>query len=102
VTLRDLAQRGIRVLVRGDRLSLRGPEDVLTPDLTEHLKQHKPQILEAVRQRPTCCECGAAILELPAWWGGDPVHLHCGRRAWAREWKGECCRPTRRRRRFNF
>jgi hypothetical protein len=87
--LRELSRRGIRVVVRGDRVLLRGSEMLLTQDLTERVRQHKPQILEAVRHRPTCCECGAAILEPPAWWGGDPVHLDCGRRAWEREWKGE-------------
>ena len=87
--LREIEARGIRVLVRGDRLSLRGPESLLTQELTERLRQNKPAILEASRRCPTCVECGAAIFEPTAWWGGDPVHLDCGRRAWEREWKGE-------------
>lgn len=87
--LRELSARGVRVVVRADRLSLRGPEDVLTAELTEHLRQHKTEILEEARRRPTCGECGAMIEEPTAWWCGDPVHADCGERAWRREWRGE-------------
>jgi tubulysin polyketide synthase-like protein len=89
--LRDLSARGIRVVVRGDRLSLRGPGDVLTAELTQHLRQHKTEILEAARRCPTCCECGAVIgpADPECWWGLDRVHLDCGKRASAREWQGE-------------
>jgi hypothetical protein len=89
--LRELETRGVRVVVRGDRLSLRGPATQLTQELTERLRQYKPQILEAVRHRPTCCECGAAIGpdEPECWWGVARAHFDCGRRAWARQWKGE-------------
>ena len=59
--LRELDARGIRVVVQGDKVSLRGPGDVLTAELTEHLRQHKPEILEAARRCPTCGECGAVI-----------------------------------------
>ena len=89
--LRELSARGIRVVVIGDRLRLRGPDHVLTAELTEHLRQHKTQILEAARRCPTCCECGAAIGpdEPECWWGVARVHIDCGRCAWAREWRGE-------------
>jgi hypothetical protein len=89
--LRELSARGIRVVVRGDRISLRGSEMLLTQDLTERLRQHKPAILEAARRCPTCVECGAAIApgEAECWWGVARVHVDCGRRAWARQWKGE-------------
>ena len=88
--LRELETRGIRVVVRGDRLSLRGPESLLTQELTEHLRKHKPAILEAARRCPTCAECGAAIVEpVATWWGGSAAHYACGEAAWAREWRGE-------------
>ena len=89
--LRELDARGIRIVVQGNRVSLRGPSEVLTAELTEHLRQHKPEILEAARRCPTCSECGAAIGpdELECWWGLDRVHFSCGKAAWAREWKGD-------------
>ena len=89
--LRELSARGVRVLVAGDRLRLRGPDHVLTAELTESLRRHKTEILEVARRCPTCCECGAAIDpdEPEAWWGTSRVHLSCGKAAWRREWRGE-------------
>lgn len=85
--LRELDARGIRVVLQGERVSLRGPGDVLTAELTEHLRQHKPEILEAARRCPKCAECGAVICpsEPECWWGLDRVHLACGKAAWQRE-----------------
>jgi hypothetical protein len=37
--LHEIERRGIRIVVRGDRLSLRGPETFLTQELTERLRQ---------------------------------------------------------------
>jgi hypothetical protein len=89
--LQELWALGIRVVATGDRLCLRGPDHVLTAELTEHLRQLKPEILEAVRHSPKCCECGAAIgpADPECWWGLDRVHLDCGKRASARERQGE-------------
>jgi hypothetical protein len=89
--LRELSARGIRVVVQGDRVSLRGPGNVLKAELTDRLRQHKSEILEAVRHCPICIECGAAISpdEPETWWGASRVHLACGKAAWAREWKRE-------------
>jgi tubulysin polyketide synthase-like protein len=89
--LRELSARGIRVIVCGNRLSLRGPETCLTRELTERLRQYKPQILEAAGRCPKCSECGAVIApgEPECWWGRDRVHGDCGKRAWAREWSGK-------------
>src|SRR5512132_1204312 len=67
--LRELSGRGVRVRVTGDRLRLRGPQNVLTQNLTERLREHKQAILEVIRSQPACGDCGAAILEQPAWWG---------------------------------
>jgi hypothetical protein len=70
---------------------LRGPGEVLTAELADYLRQHKAEILEAARRCPNCTECGAVIApgEPECWWGRDRVHGDCGRRAWAREWKGK-------------
>ena len=88
--LRELQTRGIRVVARGDRLSLRGPESLLTEELTERLRQRKAEIIAAAPQCETCTECGALIVEpVTAWWGGEPVHRDCGEAAWRREWQGE-------------
>jgi hypothetical protein len=38
---------------------------------------------------PVCVECGVAIVGPTAWWGGEPVHLPCGKAAWRRAWRGE-------------
>jgi TubC N-terminal docking domain len=84
--LRELEARGIRLVVRGDLLSLRGPENLLRQELTERLREHKPAILEAIRHQPACCECGALLLEPSTWWGGEPCHRDCGEAAWRREW----------------
>jgi hypothetical protein len=64
---------------------------VLTAEFTERLRRHKPEILKAARRWPACSECGAVITkdDLEAWWGLDRVHVDCGRRAWARAWRGE-------------
>jgi hypothetical protein len=90
--LRELAARGIRVVLQGDgRVSLRGPGSALTAELTERLRQHKREILEAARKFPTCSECGAVIFpdEPETWWGLDRVHLDCGKAAWRRVWEGD-------------
>lgn len=89
--LSEFSARGVRIVVRGDRLSLRGPENVLTQSLTHRLRERKPEILEAARCCPTCCDCGAVIGpdEPETWWGLDRVHLDCGEAAWRRVWRGE-------------
>jgi hypothetical protein len=87
--LRELSERGIQVVVRGDRVTLRGPEGALNQELTERMRQHKPAILGAARRCSTCRECGAVITpdEPATWWGPDRVHLACGKAAWDREWR---------------
>ena len=37
--------------VKGDRVSVDGPADVLTDDVVTHLKDHKPELLELLRRR---------------------------------------------------
>ena len=59
-------------------------------ELLRAFKESKDEILVAIRDLPTCCECRAVIVKsIIAWWGGDPVHLACGEAAWRRIWKTE-------------
>jgi hypothetical protein len=86
--VRQIATAGGRVWLNGDalRVAANGP---LPNAIVEQLRRDKPAVVEALRLLPVCCECGAKILEpVIAWWGGRPVHLDCGERAWRREWKG--------------
>jgi hypothetical protein len=63
--LADLRARGIRVRVVGDRFRL-APLGVLTPELLEVVRQHKPELLRLLTDRPEvwplarrCCARGA-------------------------------------------
>jgi hypothetical protein len=90
--LRELAARGIRVVLQGDKVTLRATAGGgLTPELVERLRGKKAEIFEAARNFPKCPECGAAIFpdEPETWWGLDRVHLDCGKAAWRREWHGD-------------
>jgi hypothetical protein len=87
--LTDLAAKGVSVLADGEHLSVEGPTAFLTDAVVERLRALKPAVLSTLRRRPACCECRRPIIEDPcAWWGGQPVHLSCGERAWQREWQG--------------
>lgn len=61
--------------------------------LTEGSVLEAARVAKKAKEVPTlsCVECGDAIgsAEPECWWGLDRVHLACGKRAWAREWKGE-------------
>ena len=61
--------------------------------LTEDSASKAPKVAKKAKEVPTvrCVECGDLIgsAEPECWWGLDRVHLSCGRRAWAREWRGE-------------
>ena len=93
--LRELETLGIRVVLQGDKVRLRGPTDALKPDFTERLRHYKTEIAEAIRACPVCVECGAAITEpVNTWWGGEPVHYACGEAAWRREWRRKSTPPA--------
>jgi hypothetical protein len=46
--LADLYRRGIAVRIDGDRLGVRAPDGVLTPEVRAALIAHKPQLLQLV------------------------------------------------------
>lgn len=72
-----------------DRLKVKVPAPCPS-ELLEQLRTCKPEILTLLRHRPKCCECGGLIVEPEvACWGGRPVHLDCGERAWRREWQAK-------------
>ena len=86
--IRQIAEAGGRVWMNGEavRITASGPR----PDaLIEELRREKAGIVEVLRLMPVCCGCGAKIIEpVCAWLGGRPVHLDCGKRAWASVWIG--------------
>lgn len=49
--LETLQRRGFAVHLDGDRLMVRGPRGALTEELRTLIRQHKPEIVEALRHR---------------------------------------------------
>jgi hypothetical protein len=86
--IRELDASGIRIAIVGDdQLSLRGPRDRLSAELADCCKRNKAELLRVLVRLPSCCECGAAILEAVTWWGGGPCHRDCGEVAFRRTWE---------------
>ena len=52
--LSELAKRGVTVRADGDALKLR-PTEALDAALLSRVRAHKPEILEALRNRPAMC-----------------------------------------------
>ena len=50
--LRTLSDQGLLLQEEGGRLRVRGPKDVLTPEIQSFLTQYKNQILELLRREP--------------------------------------------------
>jgi hypothetical protein len=48
--LAGLAACGVRLTPQGDHLAVRGPRDVLTPDLLAMLRRHKADLMAILRQ----------------------------------------------------
>jgi hypothetical protein len=86
--VRQIADAGGRLWLNGESVRVAANRP-LSNAIVERLRREKPEVVEVLRLMPVCCECGAKILEpVSAWWGGRPVHLDCGERAWHREWRG--------------
>ncbi|MGQ4807005.1 Linear gramicidin synthase subunit B [Candidatus Entotheonellaceae bacterium PAL068K] len=51
-SLKDLWLAGVELWADGERLRYRAPKDVLTPSVLTHLKQHKADILQLLRDAP--------------------------------------------------
>ena len=51
VLMADLKQRGVELAVDGDRLRWRAPEGVVTADVIETLRSHKPEVIAALAER---------------------------------------------------
>ena len=85
----QIADAGGRVWLKGESLRIAANRP-LSNDIVDQLRRDKPQVVEVLRLLPVCCECAAKIIEpVCAWWGGKPVHVECGKSAWAREWQCE-------------
>lgn len=50
--LAELRQRNVKVSLAGDKLQLKAPAGVLTPELKEALRQHKPALTVLLSGRP--------------------------------------------------
>lgn len=48
--LKELDKWGVKLSVNGDRLVIEAPKNVLTSELRDALKEHKPQIIDLLRQ----------------------------------------------------
>lgn len=85
--LDEAASAGVRFALSGDRVRMWAPRQPPAA-LLERLRAAKPAVVDALKARPLCCECGRLIIEpVRDWWGGEPVHHACGLRAWEREWQ---------------
>jgi hypothetical protein len=51
ILIRELVEKDIRLDVRGDKLRVDAPADLLTPELQDRLKSHKQELLSALRDR---------------------------------------------------
>jgi len=59
--LKQALQHGIRLSVHGDKLDVDAPKDALTSDVIDYMKQHKPEIIEALTAplpHGSCFQCG--------------------------------------------
>jgi len=59
--LTEASRSGLRLSVHGEKLDVDAPKDALTPDVMEFMKQHKPEIVEALKDHlphGSCFQCG--------------------------------------------
>jgi len=59
--LKQALKCDIRLSVHGDKLDVDAPKDALTPDVIDFMRQHKPEIVEALTahlQHGSCYQCG--------------------------------------------
>ena len=64
--LSELAKRGVTVRADGDALKLR-PTEALDAALLSRVRAHKPEILEALRNRPAMCAASCYEIEPGTW-----------------------------------
>jgi len=57
IILRDMAARGITLIPNGDRLDVEAPDDLLTADLLDSLRAHKPELLAILTEPGRCSVC---------------------------------------------
>ena len=68
--LADLAACDVHLRVAGDKLRVNAPRGALTAELRRTLSDHKPELLEALRQRTP----GQYLASLSLWFAGQPKH----------------------------
>ena len=57
--LTTLRSAGAVVVVNGDRLEIDAPETVLTDDVVDQLRHHKPVLLKLLAKPAWRCRCGS-------------------------------------------
>jgi hypothetical protein len=81
--LKRLSDRGVTVLLDGVDLMVRGPTKVMTPEVADELRRHKPQLIAALtpesdrksvqqlvhetRNKRLAAECRSKAVKLQAW-----------------------------------
>lgn len=58
LNLPDLIRAGVVLIPAGDRLKIKGPEDVLTDDVVDAIRAHKAELLDLLTSGAICRACG--------------------------------------------
>ena len=73
--IRRFEAQGVRMIPNGDKLKLRGNIDSLSPEQMAWLKEHKAELLAALRVERLAQELGTDAGELLEWFADDLEHL---------------------------
>ncbi|MGE5618092.1 MAG: hypothetical protein ACM3US_02410 [Sphingomonadaceae bacterium] len=69
----DLSRRGLILEVAGNKLKIRGPRPLLTPNVLEVLREHKPEIVRLLSQKEGTDGRNAAVDAAVSGPGAQPV-----------------------------
>ena len=70
----ELRRQGVRIRLDGDRIHCDAPSGVMTPELTEQLRERKERIIEFLRKEMAASEPNQGVVVPTASRGGD-IHL---------------------------
>jgi hypothetical protein len=80
--LKKIQTAGVMLWLDGDDLRVNGPNNILTPDIVEILKNHKKEIIQILQHNNECNACENAEYI-------DPVGTGCLQRihgTWEEQW----------------